>query len=656
MFLISAKIESFKSINTPQTVSIDEKVTVLVGMNEAGKTVFLKALEKSNDAQKLSKFNLVSDYPRREYSKYQKQHDKNPAIVTTLTYRLTDDEISDLNAELHTELSADFTFYVTHLYNNTQKIGISVNEKPVLNALLAESSLSSDTKSKLDNAESLHSIPELLVNASLTDEDQKFLEHIQNRITKSSWDSVVQHEVWKWLEPRIPQFLYFSDYDILPSKINITDLANRVAQSTNNPEQLQSQHRSILALLKMADISIADITNSSEGYEQLKAKIEAVSISLTDKIMEFWKQNEDIDVEVDIDSDPKDEAPYNTGSNLYLRIKNRRHRVSTPFDQRSRGFIWFFSFLVWFDSVQEQIGSEKDIILLLDEPGLALHALAQADFLGYIDDLAQKHQVLYTTHSPFMVHSDRLHQVRMVEDKEKVGTVISDNISGSDPRTIFPLQAALGWTIAQNLFISKYNLLVEGASDLIYLKAISSILESQGKTGLQENVTIVPVGGLDNVVTFLALLSANDLKTAVLHDYNGRPEQKLLDIMKEKVINSKSVLNASQFRNINTLGKDGEASDTEDLFEPEFYLDYFNRTFSKELNGVVINESELPKRDRIINRIECYLKDKEIKLRPSGGFNHYAVASYFASNPPTSLDNDTLSRFEALFKAVGNIL
>ena len=51
MFLISAKVESFKSINTPQTVLIDDEVTVLVGMNEAGKTVFLKALEKSNDAQ-----------------------------------------------------------------------------------------------------------------------------------------------------------------------------------------------------------------------------------------------------------------------------------------------------------------------------------------------------------------------------------------------------------------------------------------------------------------------------------------------------------------------------------------------------------------------------------------------------------------------------
>src|SRR5262249_3840279 len=151
--------------------------------------------------------------------------------------------------------------------------------------------------------------------------------------------------------------------------------------------------------------------------------------------MEFWKQNEDLEVKVDIRADPSDQAPFNNGPNLYIRIANNRHRgVTTPFKQRSRGFIWFFSFLVWFDSVQHQLGEGKDkrpLILLLDEPGLSLHALAQYDFLRYIDRLAEIHQVIYTTHSPFMIHSDRLHEVRLVEDRDEVGTVISDNVSWS---------------------------------------------------------------------------------------------------------------------------------------------------------------------------------------------------------------------------------
>ena len=134
--------------------------------------------------------------------------------------------------------------------------------------------------------------------------------------------------------------------------------------------------------------------------------------------------------------------------------------------------------MVWFNNIREQISENEisgNLILLLDEPGLALHALAQEDLLDYIDSLVDEYQVIYTTHSPFMVRSDRLHQVRVVEYKD--GTTISDSVISSDPRAIFPLQAALGWTIAQNLFIAKDNLVVEGVTELTILQGLSTILE-----------------------------------------------------------------------------------------------------------------------------------------------------------------------------------
>lgn len=656
MLLISAKVGPFKSINVPQDVMIDDAVTVLVGMNEAGKTVFLQSLEKSNDALGLASFNPVDDYPRKDLVAYQKRHKIKPEAVTVLTYSLNGEEIAKLNDELHTKLKPDFQFSVTHSYNNSTSLDIKVDEKPVLGSLFAESSLSSDAKTAIKKAASVREIPVLLKGVNLTEEDKKFLTAIESRIAKVEWDSVVKWEVWKCLESGIPKFLYFSDYDLLPSKMNLADLNQRFEQAKSDPKHLEPKHRAVLALLRMADIEISDFTKPG-GYEPLKAKIEAVSISLTDQIMEFWKQNEELEVEVDIKPDPDDMAPYNNGPNLYLRIKNRRHRVSTQFQQRSRGFIWFFSFLVWFDSVQCQIDTsgkvgQRNLILLLDEPGLTLHAMAQADFLRYINELATKHQVLYTTHSPFMVHSDRLNQVRVVEDQKTIGTIISDNISGSDPRTIFPLQAALGWTIAQHLFISERNLLVEGPSDLIYLKSVSALLETQGRTGLRDDVTIVPVGGLDKVVTFIALLGANGLKLAVLHDYRGAPEQKLMDLVKQKMISPKALLNASQFRDLKNIGKSGQSTDTEDLFESALYLKYFNGAFAKPLKGTAINEADLPSGDRIIDRLERHIATKGIQIRPSGGFNHYGVASYFVSNPPTSLDSNTLKRFEALFNAV----
>lgn len=652
MQLTSAVIGPFRSINMPQTLAVDPSVTVLVGMNEAGKTVLLKALHKAGDALGEDVFDPIEDYPRRNLSSYLKKHSTDPDTAVVLHYELDDGEVQTINKKLGTSLKSGHKLSVTHNYDNGRNIGISADRAAVAKALAK--GFSTDAAEALKECTDMRQIPPALANASLTESDQAALAAINARIAATKWDDVAASEAWAAVSSSVPKFLYFSDYDLLPGKMNLADLANRVAQAKADPKHLKPMHRSVLALLRMADVSIADLSNPG-GYEELKAKIEAVSISLTDQVMEFWKQNEDLEVEVDIKPDPTDEAPFNSGPNLYLRIKNRRHRgVSTPFDQRSRGFIWFFSFLVWFDSVQFQIdptgkSAGRKLILLLDEPGLALHALAQADFLRYIDRLAESHQVLYTTHSPFMINSDRLHQVRVVEDQPKTGTIVSENLAGSDSRTIFPLQAALGWTVAQNLFISKRNLLVEGPSELLYLQAVSSLLEQSGEGGLRQDITIVPTGGLDNLATFIALLGASGLKLAVLHDYKGAPEQKLAALVKDKLMTAKSLFHVGQFRDDAAPHR---ASDIEDLFPVTTYLSYFCSTFAKQLGGATILETDLPAGDRVVQRLEQYIKSKGMSLRPSGGFNHYLVASKFATSPPVTLDADAMAKFKALFAAV----
>src|SRR6185369_3952955 len=159
----------------------------------------------------------------------------------------------------------------------------------------------------------------------------------------------------------------------------------------------------------------------------------------------------------------------------------------------------------------------SNYILLLDEPGLNIHASAQADLLNFIETLSEDYQIIYTTHSPFMVDPVHLERVRTVVEKEN-GSAISDSIQEKDPNTLFPLQAALGYDIAQNLFISTNNLLVEGVSDLIFLEIVLSILQGKGKVGLRDDITVVPVGGMDKVSTFVSLLRGNKLSIACLLD------------------------------------------------------------------------------------------------------------------------------------------
>lgn len=654
MIMILTKVElgPFRSINTAQDCTIDPKVTVLVGMNEAGKTVFLQGIHKACDALNLEQFEVIEDYPRKDLTRYNKVHAENPEKAIKLTYMPEQEDLDIVNKNLNINLKLGFTYSISTDYKNSRSISLYIDEKPIISKLINSGSFTSEHVQIINKANTIKELVELLEDLDLNDSEQKAHKQLAIRADASPWENVIQYESFKILDVRLPKTLYFSDYDILPGKLNIKDLARRHKQSETDPSILTPKHKSILALLRMADVSIDELSDV-DGYESLKAKIEGVSNSLTDQIMQFWKQNENIEVVVDIQSDSRDEPPFNDGANIYLRIKNSRHRVTTPFDKRSRGFIWFFSFLVWFDSVQYQFNAEDEdrkLILLLDEPALALHALAQSDFLTYIDHLSENHQVIYTTHSPFMVHSDRLNQVRMVEDKDKVGTVISDNLSGSDPRTVFPLQAALGWDIAQNLFISKRNLLVEGPSELIYLKHMSSILEAQKRPFLNDSITIVPTGGLDKIITFIALLGANDLNIAVLHDYDGKSNQKIDEMIKNKIISPKSIKNTSMY----TDHKD-KPSDIEDLLSTKIYLDYFNKTFEKQLQ-VRIKSSDLSAGTRIIERLNRHLKENNISLRPSGGFNHYLVASTFGSSPPKSMDEKTLKNFEDLFKDINTIL
>lgn len=654
MLLSQARVQKFRSIEDSTEVKIEPTVTILVGQNESGKTAFLQALDKAHSSEATHQFNVTEDYPRKSLTEYQKTHEQKPQEVVQLIYHLSADDIKELKA-LGAENPQE-TITLTHYYSNKRTVSFNLDESAFLKKYLKEAKLPVELQSVLESATSIRQLLKKLENAD-TEEGKALLAKLTERFKpeESKWDSLLSLEAWsKIISPRIPKFFYFDDYYLLPGKVNLRDLAARKAADAT---KLNERDNTVLSLLSMADVSLEEL-NATKGYEEVKAKLEGISNSITDKIFKYWKQNQDLHVEFDIREDAQDKAPFNVGPNLYIRIRNNRHRVSVPFSQRSKGFIWFFSFIVWFDTVSNK--EKIPPILLLDEPGLSLHALAQNDLLEYIDDLAKNHQILYSTHSPFMVKSDELHRARLVEDKPSTGSTVSDNISSSDRRTIFPLQAALGYTIAQNLFIAPKNLLVEGPADLIYLKFFSSQLEAAGREYLREDIKIVPVGGLDKVSTFIALLGANQLELVVLHDYNGQPDAHIESMARQKIIKERSILHYGLF--VTAPAKGGKKgtpasyppADVEDLISIPLYLNLFNGAYGKNL-PTPVSETDLPSRDRIIQRIDSHLQTKNITLRKSGGFNHYIPASFLASNPPSKVDENTLNRFEMLFKQVNGL-
>ena len=443
----------------------------------------------------------------------------------------------------------------------------------------------------------------------------------------------------------MPQFVYFDDYSVMRGRISVENLLAR----RNGGGELDDADMVFLSLLAVAGIEIENLRMHA-NYEHLKAELESAAIGISDELFEFWRQNNQLRVDFDLSlANPADPPPLNSGTILHTRIWNERHRVSVPFDERSRGFVWFFSFLTYFSNLEEEM--TNDLILLLDEPGTNLHAMGQTDFMRFIEErLAAKHQVIYTTHSPFMVDLGNLSSVRLVEDLDSGGTVIGDDVLDNDSETVFPLQVALGHQMAQSLFLAPHVLMVSSPSDVIYLQLLGDAVEATGGPRLDPRWTMVPVGGAENVPTFVSLLGEHHLTVAVLMDVT--PNRRLR--VESQAREGKAKF-ADPVRWVEvTRSRD---SDIEDVFEPDFYLGLVNRAYSgdlhAELTRSVIADSSI---SRIVQRVSAHFRNHNID---GGRFDRNRPATLLLSRHDelgAEIDQRTIERAAALFERVNDLL
>ena len=636
MILKNVVIHKYKSFESDQVFDLNEDITILVGMNESGKTASLEAIAKTNYFQNDDqfKFNLTHDYPRKEKKKIDKSG-TNPKAITC-TYEISDALLEKIDQDVGKKVLKSKEFSITTKYNNQERTfsKIRADKKKFISFKTKQLNVSSkSTNDKLYKIRSLAEFEEFA--ASFKDEVyidafQKLKKYFEFKL--SFENPIEDYLAREYFTKNLPKFLYYDEYFALPSRISIEKLEQK---------QLDTyEYKTAKALFELADINTSEIIKSND-FEDFIAELEATEAIISEELFKYWKTNKNLQITFQID---KKEQVYNHNHTriiehiLDVRVKSKG--VSLPLKNRSKGFNWFFSFLVWFKKIQED--SDSNYILLLDEPGLNLHASAQSDLLRFLEDLSEKYQIVYTTHSPFMISSDKLDRVRTVLET-KNGSIISDSIQEKDPNTLFPLQAALGYDIAQNLFISPKNLLVEGVSDLVVLTALSGVLESENRIGLREDVTIVPTGGLDKVATFISLLRGSQLQMFCLLDSYTDPKgkAKMEKMISEKIIQKNKIIFFDEF-----LPNHSKA-DIEDLFSKNDYLKLFNSAFKEHS---IIKESDLNSDiQQIIIQINKHLGiERYNHFRPANELVKFGLEKSFFSYE--SLDN-----FENVFKVVNKL-
>ncbi|MFD7631740.1 AAA family ATPase [Streptomyces sp. NPDC059851] len=653
MLVTSVQIETFRNITNKQTMVVDPEVTCLIGKNESGKTTVLKALHRLNPANNADDFHVTTDYPRRHLAKDRRTKDLDTVAPVTAVFELEDSDFDAIEELVGVRPPAQAYATASRLYDGSLQADVHCAFVDVLAAVFEEAGVDDeeDQKAITGDYTTIEAVSAAAkarakeVGSGKKTAQVKAIEKVPAELDryKKYVEEGLDDEEHEQLIELLPKFFYFSTYEMLPGDCDLHALAERA-----KTQQWQRGDETMMSLLRLAGEGPDDFLD--EDYASRKAELQAASLDLSAQVFQYWKQNEDLTVSFDTDLTPMppdaNGQPQDHHRLLKIELRDDRHGgVETNFSTRSTGFQWFFSFLAAFSVYRDT----DERVVLLDEPGTSLHGEAQGDFLRYVySELGPKQQVLYTTHSQHMIDPTRYETMRAIHDQAtradpNPGVVITSVSLSADPKTILPVEAALGYSVAQHLFPGAGPLLaVEGSSDFVFLMRMSDHLVSQGRIGLDPRLAIIPVGGIGNMPAFIAVMGRR-LSVRALID--GAETTKVT----AKVLSAAEAAEVDTFH-ITVIGQlDGlpETADIEDLFSTKDYLWLYNKA-----TEVTVNEEDLITPDKplpILQRIGI-AREKQRKPRD---FDHVGPAHQLTRDKDAffaQVDDDTLDRFETIFR------
>lgn len=640
MLLIDVRIKNYKCILDSEAFSIDQ-LTCLVGKNESGKSAILQALYKLNPVDKEDTYDALYEYPKMYQTDFEAGLIEDGDTVVISHWTFTAEEIEALEKQFGTDFIGDSTVVtISNGYKNKRTWDFDANFHALFEKKMEEFGFESSDRAQIPSYDAIGEVRAQLKSIStLSEAEQEFKIWFDAAFPNDRLDAFAEKNLLQYL----PKFSYFSEYQKLPGRIALNNFVRKSSEG-----KLTANEKVFEALLSLANTSVSEIKESNK-LEALINKTRGISSKITREIFTYWSQNKHLKVEFRYDmAKAGDEPPFNDGYIFSTRIENTRHDSSVSFDDRSAGFVWFFSFLIWFNYLQKV---EDNLVILLDEPGLTLHAKAQGDLIRYFKEkIIPKFQLVYTTHSPFMLDFLDILSARTVEDvtdenENILGTKVGSKVLSKDRDTTFPLQAAFGYDITQTLFIGKNTLLVEGPSDILYLTYFSEKLQELGRNGLSKDWTICPSGGIDKIQSFVSLFGGNALKIVTLIDYHPGDKNKIDRLKKSGLLETSHILLASDYTQYSS-------SDIEDIIGAAAYVKLINACY--ELTGDKAIAVESVKDGEVLHSAEAILSKN-----PSIRFDHYRPSMYLIEHPDIwKIEDiaDALDRFERVCSDINKAL
>ena len=577
MRLESFRVRNYRSINDSGEIAVS-RITALLGRNESGKSNLLRALHSLNPIAGFEALRPIKDFPR--HRRLEECTDDTPVLSTTW---ILDDDDKEALLEVLPRATEVSQVVIGRSYGKSRTVGfpelkaIPFDETDIKNkvkkvaAAVRAAAQKQETPGTLDAAadafETAASATRLRdtwasqtvkaakalrtvlagADADLTDKQEEVLSELEELAESIVGDKDAQQQARNWAVGAIPKFIYVDEYPELDGHQDISAYIQRKSQG-----RLEDSDQNFEKLCKVAGLNPDELQklhgqNDHETRNQLANRASAV---VTGEIKRLWKDRA-LKIRFNLDAHHID---------TIISDPTSTYDVEVNLNDRSRGFQWFFAFYITF-SADTDGGHAENAVLLLDEPGLYLHAKSQSDLLHHLE-VDFSNQILYSTHSPFMVPTHALDSVRTVNIAEDVGTTVTNDPTG-DARTLFPLQAALGYDLAQSLFVGPNNLVVEGVTDFWIMSAVSAYASEKGRTALSTALTMTPAGGAQKVSYMVALLTSEALNVLVLLDTERDSKVTKDELLKAKLIRDQNVVFVSE-----AFSSPPNEADIEDLLDP----------------------------------------------------------------------------------------
>lgn len=505
MQLESFRIQHFRSIVDTewQTLSPDN-ITALIGQNESGKTSVLEAL-MAFEEEDISQDDLRND-------------ETFPSIYCK--FKLELNEIAEI-------------FEGKILPKNLNKI-IEQNS----NSITLFRKWSSLEKHDFD-------IEEETIKACWNEVIETPKSEEQNTPATPVEIPITIEEFKKEIFINAPQFILFEDNSLLPRTIDIEDIKNKNKKAEG---YIGAEN-----LLKIVNLDISTIESNPDN-RILEDKINTISNKFTADFQKYWGQkigkNDKITIQISL-KNHSNTAEENKKGKPYLIFYIKDSNGSLYPDQRSKGVRWFISFYIQLEAMSK----DRKNVILIDEPGNSLHGKAQEDVLKIFEKIKDNLQIIYTTHSPYLMdieHAYRILAVQRDEEENNNHTKIMSiqKLGGANTDTLLPLYTSIGVDLShQRVIKSKNNVLLEEVSAFYYLKAFKQLIDNK------EEMYFLPATGATNLLLLSNLMCGWNLDFCVLLDDDSRGRGVYKKLLESKI------------RDENRLMRLKDMSGIEDVFD-----------------------------------------------------------------------------------------